>query len=122
MMRRRYGGYIGFFIFMFISLNLTACNKQVHPNVYEGLKPSISEAAKIDNAKGLAFAKEGKYREAIAAYKDAISKEPAFADAYVNCSKAYYVIGDRVMANFYKIRADELIDPQIGEIEVDQKK
>ena len=125
MMMKRSGGYIGFFIFMFISLSLAACNKPAQPTIYSGLKSAISEDAKEYNASGLAFAEKEQYREAIEAYKKAIFEEPAFVDAHINCSKAYYAIGRYDMASYHNIRAKEIAaykERAISESEADQKK
>jgi tetratricopeptide (TPR) repeat protein len=123
MMMKRCCWYIGFF--MFISLSLAACNKPAPPTIYSGLKSAINENAKKYNASGLAFAEKEQYREAIEAYKKAIFEEPAFVDAHINCSKAYFAIGNYDMANYYNMKAKEIAaykERVIRESEEDQKK
>ena len=120
---KRYNGYIGIFIFVFAFLGMAACSKPVQPTIYSGLKSEISQEAINDNASGLAFAQKGQYKQAIEAYKKAINKEPAYPDAYVNCSKAYYAIGNYDMARYYNLKSKEILELKatvIRESEVEQ--
>jgi tetratricopeptide (TPR) repeat protein len=94
---------------------------------HSGLKSEISKEAINYNASGLAFAQQGQYQQAIEAYKKAIMKEPAYADAYVNCSKAYYAIGNYDMARYYNLKSKEILESKAtmiheSEVEQDEKK
>ena len=120
---KRVVGYIVLFIIVFTFLVMAACNKPVQPTTFSGQKSEISEEAKNYNASGLAFAQQGQYQQAIEAYKKAIMKETAYTEAYVNCSKAYYAIGNYDMARFYNIKSKEILDSKatvIRESEADQ--
>ncbi len=120
---KRYGAYVGIFIFVFAFLGMAACSKPVQPTIYSGLKSEISQEAIAYNAGGLAFAQKGQYQQAIEAYKKAIMKEPAYADAYVNCGKAYYAIGNYDMARYYNLKSKEIHESKaavIRETEVEQ--
>jgi tetratricopeptide (TPR) repeat protein len=124
---KRYAGYIGFFIFMFAFVGMAACSKPVQPTIYSGLKSEISQEAINHNASGLAFAQKGQYQQAIEAYKKAIMKEPAYSEAYVNCSKAYYAIGNYDMARYYNLKSKEIHESKAtvireSEVEQDEKK
>jgi len=124
---KRYGGYIGIFIFVFAFLGMAACSKPVQPTIYSGLKSEIGQEAINYNASGLAFAQKGQYQQAIEAYKKAIMKEPAYTDAYVNCSKAYYAIGNYDMARYYNLKGKEILESRAtmiheSEVEQDEKK
>jgi tetratricopeptide (TPR) repeat protein len=107
---KRYSEYIGFFIFVFAFLSVAACSKPVQPTIYSGLKSEIGQEAINYNASGLAFAQNGQYQQAIEAYKKAIMKEPAYTEAYINCSKAYYAIGNYDMAQYYNIKSKEILE------------
>jgi tetratricopeptide (TPR) repeat protein len=120
---KRHGGYLVFFILMIAWVGLTACSKPVKPTIYSGMKSEISREAMDHNAGGLSLAKEGRYREAIEAYKKAIMKEPAYTEAYVNCGKAYYAIGNYDMARYYNMKSKEILEAKatvIRESEIDQ--
>jgi tetratricopeptide (TPR) repeat protein len=122
-MMKRVVGYIVLFIIVFTFLVMAACNKPVQPTTFSGQKSEISVEAKNYNASGLAFAQQGQYQQAIEAYKKAIMKETAYTEAYVNCSKAYYAIGNYDMARFYNIKGKEILDSKatvIRESEADQ--
>lgn len=122
-MMKRVVGYIVLFIIVFTFLVMAACNKPVQPTTFSGQKSEISVEAKNYNASGLAFAQQGQYQQAIEAYKKAIMKETAYTEAYVNCSKAYYAIGNYDMARFYDIKSKEILDSKatvIRESEADQ--
>ena len=122
-MMKRVVGYIVLFIIVFTFLVMAACNKPVQPTTFSGQKSEISVEAKNYNATGLAFAQQGQYQQAIEAYKKAIMKETAYTEAYVNCSKAYYAIGNYDMARFYNIKSKEILDSKatvIRESEADQ--
>lgn len=122
-MMKRVVGYIVLFIIVFTFLVMAACNKPVQPTTFSGQKSEISAEAKNYNASGLAFAQQGQYQQAIEAYKKAIMKETAYTEAYVNCSKAYYAIGNYDMARFYNIKSKEILDSKatvIRESEADQ--
>jgi len=120
---KRHSGHIVVFIFMFTFLGLAACNKPVQPTIYTGMKSEIGVEAKNFNANGLAFAQKDQYQQAIEEYKKAIMKEPAYVDAYVNCSKAYYAIGNFDMARYYNLKSKEILDSKatvIRESETEQ--
>ena len=122
-MMKRTVGHIVLLITMFICLVLAACNKQVQPTTFSGLKSEISIEAKNYNASGLAFAQKGQYQQAIEAYKKAIMKETAYTEAYVNCSRAYYAIGNFDMARYYNMKSKEILDSKatvIRESEAEQ--
>ena len=122
-MMKRTVGHIVLFITMFVCLFLAACNKQVQPTTFSGLKSEISIEAKNYNASGLAFAQKGQYQQAIEAYKKAIMKETAYTEAYVNCSRAYYAIGNFDMARYYNMKSKEILDSKatvIRESEAEQ--
>jgi tetratricopeptide (TPR) repeat protein len=122
-MMKRYG--INIVVFMAAVLIMAACSKPVQqPSVYSGLKSEISSEAKDYNASGLAFAQKGQYQQAIDAYKKAIMKEPGYAEAYMNCSKAYYAIGNYDMARFYNMKSREVLESKatvIRESELEQE-
>ena len=107
---KRHSGHIVVLIFMFTFLGMAACSKPVQPTIYTGMKSEISIEAKKYNADGLAFAQEGQYQKAIEEYKKAIIMAPVYTDAYVNCSKAYYAIGDYDMAQYYSLKSKEILD------------
>ncbi|MCX5856976.1 MAG: tetratricopeptide repeat protein [Deltaproteobacteria bacterium] len=122
-MMKRVVGYVVLFFIVFTFLVMAACNKPVQPTTFSGQKSEISVEAKNYNASGLAFAQQGQYQQAIEAYKKAIMKETAYTEAYVNCSKAYYAIGNYDMARFYNIKSKEILDSKatvIRESEADQ--
>lgn len=111
------------FICMFTFLVIAACNKPAQPTAYSGLKSEISSEAKNYNASGLAFAQKGQYQQAIEAYKKAIMKDNAYSEAYINCSKAYYAIGNYDMARYYNMKSKEILDSKatvIRESEAEQ--
>jgi tetratricopeptide (TPR) repeat protein len=116
---------VGISVFSFLcslfSAWLPAASRFSQP--YTGMKSEISIEAKNYNANGLAFAQKGQYQQAIEAYKKAIMKEPAYTDAYVNCSKAYYAIGNYDMARYYNLKGKEILESKaavIRETEVEQ--
>jgi tetratricopeptide (TPR) repeat protein len=120
---KRHSGQIVVFILMFIFLGMAACSKPVQPTIYTGMKSEISVEAKNYNANGLALAQKGQYQQAIEEYKKAIIKEPAYSDAYVNCSKAYYAIGNYDMARYYNLKSKEVLESKatvIRESEMEQ--
>jgi len=121
---KRYREHIVVFVFLFTFLGLAACSKPVQPTIYSGMKSEISTEAKDYNTSGLAFAQKGQYQKAIEEYKKAIMKEPAYADAYVNCSKAYYAIGNYDMARYYNLKSKEILELKatvIRESEMEQE-
>lgn len=123
---KRHSGHIVVFIFMFTFLGLAACNKPVQPTIDTGMESKISEEAQNYNANGLAFAQEGQYQKAIEQYKKAIMMEPTYPAAYVNCSKAYYAIGNYDMARYYNLKNKEILDSKAtvireSEMEQDEK-
>ncbi|PKN05285.1 MAG: hypothetical protein CVU74_02575 [Deltaproteobacteria bacterium HGW-Deltaproteobacteria-9] len=123
---KRHSGHIVVFIFMFTFLSMAACSKPVQPTIYTGMKSEISIEAKNFNDNGLALAQKGQYQKAIEEYKMAIMKEPAYTDAYVNCSKAYYAIGNYDMARYYNLKNKEILDSKAtvireSEMEQDEK-
>ena len=120
---KRHSGHIVVFILMFTFLGMAACSKPVQPTIYTGMKSEISIEARNYNASGLAFAQKGQYQKAIEEYKKAIMNEPAYTDAYVNCSKAYYAIGNYDMARYYNLKSKEILDSKatvIRESETEQ--
>jgi len=124
---KRYGGYIFFISCICALFIMVACSKQIQqPTVYSGMISDISEDAKAINARGFSFAQDGKYEQAVEAYKKAIEKEPAYAEAYVNCSKAYYAMGNYDMARYYNVKAKEILELKAtvireGEAEKDEQ-
>ncbi|MFH1079333.1 MAG: tetratricopeptide repeat protein [Pseudomonadota bacterium] len=124
---KRHSGQIVVLFFMFTLLGMAACNKPVQPTITTGMKSEISIEAKNHNANGLAFAQQGQYQKAIEEYKKAIMMEPVYTDAYVNCSKAYYSIGNYDMAQYYNLKSKEVLDSKAtvireSEPEQDEKK
>ncbi len=120
---KRYMEHISFFIIAFAFLSVAACNKPVQPTIYSGLKSEISQEAKDYNAQGIEFAQKSQYQQAIEAYKKAIMKEPAYTEAYVNLSKAYYAIGNYDMARYYNLKSKEILESKatvIRESETEQ--
>jgi tetratricopeptide (TPR) repeat protein len=120
---KRHGGYIVFLILAVVGFGLASCSKPVKPTIYSGMKSEISQEAMDHNVDGLSLAKEGRHREAIEAYKKAIMKEPAFTEAYVNCSRAYYAIGNYDMARYYNMKSKEILESKatvIRESETEQ--
>lgn len=113
---KRYEGYIVVFICMFSFLFLAACSKQAQPTIYGGMKSEISDEAKDFNANGLAFAQEGQYEKAIEEYKKAILAAPVYTEAYINCGKAYYAIGNFDMAQYYNLKSREILDAKASVI------
>ena len=95
-MMKRTVGHIVLFITMFICLVLAACNKQVQPTTFSGLKSEISIEAKNYNASGLAFAQKGQYQQAIENYNEAILLKPDYVDAWNNRAFAYLTKGDKI--------------------------
>jgi tetratricopeptide (TPR) repeat protein len=115
--------YVSFFMIVFAFLSMAACNKPVQPTIYSGLKSAISQEAIDYNAQGVEFAQKNQYQQAIEAYKKAIMKEPAYTEAYVNCSKAYYAIGNYDMARYYNMKSKEILESKatvIRETEAEQ--
>jgi tetratricopeptide (TPR) repeat protein len=120
---KRIVGHIVLFAFMFTFLVMAACNKPVQPTATSGLKSEISAEAKYYNAGGLALAQKGQYQQAIDAYKKAIIKDVGYTEAYINCSKAYYAIGNYDMARYYNMKGKEILDSKatvIRESEAEQ--
>ncbi|MBA4396047.1 MAG: hypothetical protein C0394_01460 [Syntrophus sp. (in: bacteria)] len=107
---KRHSEQVVVFICMLTFLCMAACSKPVQPTVYSGMKKEISQEAKDYNAGGLAFAGKGQYQNAIEEYKKAIKSEPVYIDAYVNCSDAYYAIGNYDMAQYYILKSREILD------------
>jgi tetratricopeptide (TPR) repeat protein len=107
---KRHSGRIIALIFMFTFFGMAACSKPVQPTIYTGMKSEIRIEAKNYNTNGLAFAQKGEYEKAIEEYKKAIMEEPVYTDAYVNCSKAYYAIGNYDMAQYYNLKSKEILD------------
>jgi tetratricopeptide (TPR) repeat protein len=77
--------------------------------LYPGLKLEVNEQAKIHNANGLQYAKQGLYDKAIEEYKKAIYIAPSYVEAYTNCSKAYYAIGDSDLSVYYILKRDDIL-------------
>ena len=77
--------------------------------VYPGFKLEIGEQAKIHNETGLEYADKGWYAEAIEQYKKAILIAPSYTDAYANCSRAYYAIGESDLSLYYILKRDDII-------------
>lgn len=124
---KKYGGTIVFFILVCAFLGMAACSKPVQPTIYSGLKSEIGQEAKDYNEQGIEFAKKNQYQQAIDAYKKAIMKEPAYSEAYVNCSKAYYAIGNYDMVRYYNMKSKEILESKAtvireSEVEQDEKK
>lgn len=114
---------IALFICIFTFLVIAACNKPAQPTAFSGLKSEISMEAINYNASGLAFAQKGQYQQAIEAYKKAIMKDNAYSEAYINCSKAYYAIGNYDMARYYNMKSKEILESKatvIRESEAEQ--
>ena len=123
---KKYSGHIVVLFFVFTFLGMAACSKPVQPTIYSGMKSEISVEAKNYNANGLAFAEKGQYEEAIEEYKKAIMIAPAYTEAYFNCSKAYYAIGNYGMAQYYNLKSKEILGYKAtvireGEMERDEK-
>ena len=77
--------------------------------VYPGFELEIGEQAKIHNETGLEYADKGFYAEAIEEYKKAIRISPSYTDAYANCSRAYYAVGDSDLSLYYILKRDDII-------------
>jgi tetratricopeptide (TPR) repeat protein len=60
---------------------------------------------------GVAYANEGKYDEAIAAYKQAIKINPDLTEAHYNLSLSYLILGDKNSA-FKEYKILKNLDPQ----------
>ena len=58
---------------------------------------------------GLEYADKGFYAEAIEEYKKAIRISPSYTDAYANCSRAYYAVGDSDLSLYYILKRDDII-------------
>ncbi len=74
-----------------------------------GFKLEIGEQAKIHNETGLEYTEKGYYAEAIEEYKKAIHIAPSYTDAYINCSRAYYAVGDNDLSLYYILKRDDII-------------
>ncbi len=124
---KRHSGHIVVLIVVFTFLGMAACSKPVQPTIHTGMKSEISIEAKNYNTNGLALAQKGQYQEAIEEYKKAIMIAPVYTEAYVNCSKAYYAIGNYDMAQYYNVKSKEILDSKArvireSERERDEKK
>jgi tetratricopeptide (TPR) repeat protein len=113
---KKHSWHIVVLIFVFTFLGMAACSKPVQPTIYTGMKSEISIEAKNYNANGLAFAQKGQYQEAIEEYRKAIMMAPIYTEAYVNCSKAYYAIGNYDMAQYYNLKSKEILDSKASVI------
>ena len=102
---------ISIFVFLFICTMIPACSTTTPAQkpLYPGLKLEVSEQAKIHNANGLEYAKKGFYDKAIEEYKKAIYIAPSYVEAYTNCSKAYYAIGDSDISVYYILKRDDIL-------------
>jgi tetratricopeptide (TPR) repeat protein len=97
-------------VVLFVCAMIGACASAppAQQPAYPGFKLEIDEQAKIHNATGLEYAEKGLFLEAIEEYKKAIQIAPSYADAYTNCSRAYYAIGDSDLALYYVMKRDEI--------------
>ena len=62
--------------------------------------------------------------EAIEEYKKAINKDPAYVEPYENCSKAYYAVGNYDMAQYYRMKAKDILEAKASVIrgsEIDEE-
>jgi len=66
--------------------------ERLQTGVMEG--PAGSDSAQADNARGIASAREGDYRGALAAFSRAIRKTPTYVEAYHNRALVYIAIGN----------------------------
>lgn len=98
-------------VFLFICTMVPACSTTTPAQkpLYPGLKLDVNEQAKIHNANGLQYAKQGLYDKAIEEYKKAIYIAPSYVEAYTNCSKAYYAIGDSDLSVYYILKRDDIL-------------
>ena len=102
---------ISIFVFLFLCTMVPACSTTTPAQkpLYPGLKLDVNEQAKIHNANGLQYAKQGLYDKAIEEYKKAIYIAPSYVEAYTNCSKAYYAIGDSDLYVYYILKRDDIL-------------
>lgn len=102
---------ISIFVFLFICTMVAACSTTTPAQkpLYPGLRLEVSEQAKTHNANGLEYAKKGLYDKAIEEYKKAIYIAPSYVEAYTNCSKAYYAIGDSELSVYYILKRDDIL-------------
>ena len=102
---------ISILVFLFICTMVPACSTTTSAQkpLYPGLKLDVNEQAKIHNANGLQYAKQGLYDKAKEEYKKAIYIAPSYVEAYTNCSKAYYAIGDSDMSVYYILKRDDIL-------------
>ena len=98
-------------VFLFICTMVPACSTTTPAQkpLYPGLKLDVNEQAKIHNANGLQYAKQGLYDKAIEEYKKAIYIAPSYVEAYTNCSKAYYAIGDSDLSVYYILKREDIL-------------
>jgi Tfp pilus assembly protein PilF len=103
--------FISIVVLLFIFAMFEACSTAppVQQNVSPGLKFEVSEQAKNHNAKGLEYAEKGLYDQAIEEYKKAINIAPSYAEAYTNCSTAYYAVGNNEMSVYYILKRDDIL-------------
>ena len=102
---------ISIFVFLFLCTMIAACSTTTPAQkpLYPGLKLEVNEQSKIHNANGLQYAKQGLYYKAIEEYKKAIYIAPSYVEAYTNCSKAYYAIGDSDLSVYYILKRDDIL-------------
>lgn len=95
---------------LFVCAMVVACatSPSGQQSVYPGFKLEIGEQAKIHNETGLEYAEKGLYEQAIEEYKKAIHLSPSYSDAYTNCSRSYYAIGDSDLAIYYIMKRNDI--------------
>ena len=98
-------------VVLFVCAMAVACatTPSAQQGAYPGFKLEISEQAKIHNDTGLEYADRGLYADAIEEYKKAIHIAPSYTDAYTNCSRAYYAIGESDLSLYYILKRDDII-------------
>ena len=103
--------FISMVVLLFIFAMVEACSTAppAQQTLYPGLKFEVNEQAKIHSAKGLEYYEKGLYNQAIEECKKAINLSPSYAEAYTNCSKAYYAIGDNEMSVYYILKRDDIL-------------
>ena len=109
MKKNRFRTILTAVLFMCAMVGACATAPSAQQAGYPGLKLEIGEQAKIHNETGLEYADKGWYAEAIEQYKKAILIAPSYADAYANCSRAYYAIGESDLALYYILKRDDII-------------